>query len=165
VPQDINPDSSAKSAPVGSESPRVDKPPSPPTEKTMPESPQAQKMHKALLVPVVLHPLPPVPPRATTLRVLLQAQSQPSPPKRLPQAPGPMGSGPPSPRSMPQSEKPPQRHSWVVEFLWDNLEFIQASFHIRQFVTAAIDTEADQENIKAFYVSLKSTSAQINVSA
>jgi hypothetical protein len=66
---------------------------------------------------------------------------------------------------MPQSEKPPQQHSWVVEFLWDNLEFIQASFHIRRFVTAAIDTEADQENIKAFYVSLKSTSAQINVSA
>jgi hypothetical protein len=39
VPQDINPDSSAKSALVDNESPKVDKPPSPQTEKTMPESP------------------------------------------------------------------------------------------------------------------------------
>jgi hypothetical protein len=52
-----------------------------------------------------------------------------------------------------------------LESLWDNPEFIQASFHIGRFITVAIDTEADRENIKALYSSLKSTSAQIDVSA
>jgi hypothetical protein len=33
-----------------------------------------------------------------------------------------------------------------------------------QFVTAAVDTEADRENIKALYSSLKTTSNQIDVS-
>jgi hypothetical protein len=49
--------------------------------------------------------------------------------------------------------------------LWDNLEFIQAGFHIGWFVTATVDTEADQENIKALYSNLKTTSAQIDASA
>jgi hypothetical protein len=40
VPQDINPDSSTKSAPVGSVSPKVNKLPTPNTEKTAPESPK-----------------------------------------------------------------------------------------------------------------------------
>jgi hypothetical protein len=64
-----------------------------------------------------------------------------------------------------QSQKPLQQHSRVVESLLDNLEFIQVRFHIRQFVTTAIDTEADRENIKVLYTILKSTSAQIDVSA
>jgi hypothetical protein len=40
VPQDINPDPSAKSAPAGGESPKVDKPPRPQAERTMPNSPK-----------------------------------------------------------------------------------------------------------------------------
>jgi hypothetical protein len=38
VPQDINPDSSAKSAPVDIESPKMDKPLSPPAKKNVPET-------------------------------------------------------------------------------------------------------------------------------
>jgi hypothetical protein len=38
VPQDVNPDSSPKSAPVGSKSPKVDKPLIPQTMKTTPKS-------------------------------------------------------------------------------------------------------------------------------
>jgi hypothetical protein len=49
--------------------------------------------------------------------------------------------------------------------LWDNPDFIQAGFHINQFVTIAIDTEADREKIKALYSNLKTTSDWINVSA
>jgi hypothetical protein len=48
--------------------------------------------------------------------------------------------------------------------MWDNLDFIQAEFHISQYVTASMNSEAEQENIKALYSSLKTTSAQINVS-
>jgi hypothetical protein len=43
--------------------------------------------------------------------------------------------------------------------------FAEARFHIGRFVTAAVDTEADRENIKALYSSLKSTSAPIDVGA
>jgi hypothetical protein len=42
--------------------------------------------------------------------------------------------------------------------------FIQAKFHIGWVITAAVDNEAGQENIKVLYSSLKSTSAQIDVS-
>jgi hypothetical protein len=52
-----------------------------------------------------------------------------------------------------------------VESLWDNPEFIQAGFHIGQFITAGVDTKVEQENIKALYSSLKTTSTQIDVSA
>jgi hypothetical protein len=66
---------------------------------------------------------------------------------------------------MPQAEEPLQQHSRVAKSLWDNPEFIQSRFQIGWFVTAAVDTEADRENIKALYFSLKTTSAQIDVSA
>jgi hypothetical protein len=88
---------------------------------------------------------------------------------------------PPSPRSyglgaidgyqlgegsfMPLSEEQPQQHSQVAESLWDNPEFIQTGFHIGQFIMAAVDTKADRENINALYSHLKSTSAQIDISA
>jgi hypothetical protein len=46
--------------------------------------------------------------------------------------------------------------------LWDNPKFVQARFHVGQFVTAI---EADRENIEALYARLKTTSAQIDVIA
>jgi hypothetical protein len=49
--------------------------------------------------------------------------------------------------------------------LWDNPEFVQAEFHIDRFITAVVDAEADQENIEGLYASLKTTLAQIDVSA
>jgi hypothetical protein len=67
--------------------------------------------------------------------------------------------------SVPQSEEPPWQHSWVAESLWDNLDFIQARFHVSRFITATVDTKVDQESIDALYSSLKTTSAQINLSA
>jgi hypothetical protein len=67
--------------------------------------------------------------------------------------------------STPQPEEALQQRSWVAESLWDNSNFIQARFHVGPFVTAAIDTEANRENIKALYSSLKTTSYQIDVSA
>jgi hypothetical protein len=49
--------------------------------------------------------------------------------------------------------------------MWDNLDFIQAGFHIGRYITASVNTEAERENIKALYSSLETTSAQINVNA
>jgi hypothetical protein len=66
---------------------------------------------------------------------------------------------------VPQSEEPLQQHSQVTESLWDNPEFIQDGFHIGRFVTVVVDTEADQENVKKLYSSLKTIVAQIDVSA
>jgi hypothetical protein len=51
--------------------------------------------------------------------------------------------------SVPQPEEIPQQRSRVTESLWDNLDFIQAEFHVGRFVTATIDTEVDRDNIKA----------------
>jgi hypothetical protein len=126
-------------------------------------SPQAQKMCKALLLPVVLRPLPPVPPQATTLRVLLQAQSQLSPPKHLHQALGPMDSG------LPLGTKLATAHLCL------GLKSHRNSTHGRRvsvgqpkIYPGRIPRRAvhnGRENIKAFCTSLKSTSAQIDVSA
>jgi hypothetical protein len=66
--------------------------------------------------------------------------------------------------SMPHSGKQPCPFSRVAEFLWDNLDFIQAGFHIGRYVTTSVNSEAEQENIKALYSTLETTSAQINVS-
>jgi hypothetical protein len=66
--------------------------------------------------------------------------------------------------SAPRPEKHPQQHSWVEESLFDNLEFIQPMFHLGRFITVAIDTEADQVNIKALYFELEATSSRIDVS-
>jgi hypothetical protein len=53
---------------------------------------------------------------------------------------------------MPHPEKQPQQYSRVTESLADNPVFIKAKFHISRFITVAIDTEADQVNIKALYL-------------
>jgi hypothetical protein len=66
---------------------------------------------------------------------------------------------------VPQYEERQRQHPWITESLWDNPEFIQAGFHLGWFVTVAVDTEADRENVKVLYSSLKTTSAQIDVSA
>jgi hypothetical protein len=65
---------------------------------------------------------------------------------------------------VPRSEKQPRQYSRVVESLFDNLEFIQVRFHIGRFITVAVDTEADQANIKALYSDLQSASTHLNVS-
>jgi hypothetical protein len=95
VPQDINPDPSAKSAPVGNESPKVDKSPSPQGEKTKAESPKPPRPKGArgsFGASGALHS-PTCAASTIILWVLPQARSRPSPPRPLPRAPGPMDSG------------------------------------------------------------------------
>jgi hypothetical protein len=166
-------DSSAKSAPVGGESLKVDKPPSPQADKTALEPLKPPSPKDARGSPST-GGAPPSPTHVVSGHNPVGASSGPEP-AESPEA------SPPSPRSyglgfaggyeigedssVTQSQKPLQQHSRVVESLLDNLEFIQVGFHIRWFVTTAIDTEADRENIKALYTILKSTSAQIDVSA
>jgi glutathionyl-hydroquinone reductase len=65
--------------------------------------------------------------------------------------------------SIAQPENQPQQYSQVVESLFDNLEFIQAKFDISQFVTAAVDTEADWANTKVLYSALETTLTHLDI--
>jgi hypothetical protein len=163
VTQDIKPDSSAKSAPIGSESPKVDKPPSPPAEKTAPEPPKPPSPKDTQGSPGV-GGAPPSPTHAAsgqnptgTSSGLESSKSpeasSPSPWSYGLRAAGGYQHGEGS--SVPQSEEPLQHHSWVAESLWDNPEFIQAGFHIERFETAVVDIKANQENVKPLYSSMK----------
>jgi hypothetical protein len=68
--------------------------------------------------------------------------------KASPQSPKSFGLGVIGPHqpgegsSVPSSGKHPCQHSYVAESLWDNLNFIQAGFHIGQYVTASMNTKA-----------------------
>jgi hypothetical protein len=66
--------------------------------------------------------------------------------------------------SVPRPEKQPRPYSSVVEFLWDNLDFIQAGFHIGRYVSTYVNTIVEQEQIKALYSNMKTTSELIDVS-
>jgi hypothetical protein len=97
----------------------------------------------------------------------LESAEQPKMPPPSPQSHGlgaPGGSQNGEGSSIPQSRKQPQPFSYVAESQWDNLDFIQAGFHIGRYVIASMNFEAEREYIKALYSSLKTTSAQINVS-
>jgi hypothetical protein len=65
---------------------------------------------------------------------------------------------------MPQPEEVPRQRSQVTESLWDNPNLIHVGFHVDRFVTVAVHTYPDQDNIKALYSSLKTTLEQIDVS-
>jgi hypothetical protein len=52
----------------------------------------------------------------------------------------------------------------VAESLWDNPDFIQAGFHIGRYISVSVNTQAEQEQIKALYSSMKTTSELIDVS-
>jgi hypothetical protein len=65
---------------------------------------------------------------------------------------------------VPSPEKQPRQYSQVVESLWDNPNFIQAGFHIGRYVSTSVNTQAEQEQIKALYSSMKTTSQLIDVS-
>jgi hypothetical protein len=119
---------------------------------------------------VVLQLLQPVPPQARTLHVHPQGRNQPSPPKHLPQAPGPMDLGLSMGLRMVRAHP---CHS--LRNLHDSIHGLQSlsgTTHnlsrpdsTSAVVMAAVDTEADQENVKALYSSMKTTSAQIDVGA
>jgi hypothetical protein len=73
-------------------------------------------------------------------------------PEASPPNPQSYGLGAPSgPRldegsSAPESRKQPLQYLCVAETIWDNLDFIQAKFHIGRYISAALNTEAEQEN-------------------
>jgi hypothetical protein len=152
VPRDINLDSSVKSAPVGGESPKVDKPPRPQVEKTVPEPPKPPSQKDARGSPGV-GGAPPSPTRAASSHNPRGYFLKPGAnrfAKASPLSPWSYGLGfagryqPGEGSSVPQSGKKLHQHSRAVESLGDNPEFIQARFHIRRFITTIVDTEADR---------------------
>jgi hypothetical protein len=66
--------------------------------------------------------------------------------------------------SVPKSKKQSRQYSHVVESLRGNLDLIPAGFHIGRYVTASVNTEAEWEQIKALYSSMKTTLELIDVS-
>jgi hypothetical protein len=48
--------------------------------------------------------------------------------------------------------------------MFDNPKFIQVGFHIVRFITAVVDTEADQANTKVLYSTLETASTHLNIS-
>jgi hypothetical protein len=66
--------------------------------------------------------------------------------------------------SMPRIEKQLRQYSRVAESLWDNPDFIQASYHIGRYVSASVNTEIEWELIKALYSSMRTTSKLVDVS-
>jgi hypothetical protein len=65
---------------------------------------------------------------------------------------------------MPRPENQLCQYSRVIESLWDNPDFIQAGFHIGRYVIAFVNTTVEQEQIKALYSSMKTTSELVDVS-
>jgi hypothetical protein len=65
---------------------------------------------------------------------------------------------------VPRFERQLHQYSHIVESMWDNPDFIQAGFHIGQYITPSVSTEAKQEHIKALYSSMKNPSELIDVS-
>jgi hypothetical protein len=57
-----------------------------------------------------------------------------------------------------------RQYSRVAEYLWDNSDIIQAGFHTGRYVSAPVNSQTEQEKIKAFYSSMKTTTELIDVS-
>jgi hypothetical protein len=53
--------------------------------------------------------------------------------------------------SIPSSRRQQRIYSQVAESLWDNLEFVQAGFHIGRYITAVVNTEAERANTQKLY--------------
>jgi hypothetical protein len=88
-----------------------------------------------------------------------------SPQNSQPYGLGALGGGQPDEgSSAPGFGQQLRQYSRVAESLRDNLEFIQAGYHIGRYVTASVNTEAERERIKALYSSMKTTSELIDVS-
>jgi hypothetical protein len=61
-------------------------------------------------------------------------------------------------------KKQPRQYSRVVASLWDNPDFIQTGFYIGRYVSAAVNTQAKQDQIKALYSSMQNTFELVDVS-
>jgi hypothetical protein len=172
VPQDINLDSSTKNVSVGGKSPKANKPLTPNTKETAPKSLKPPSPGGAHSSPGT-GGAPSLSAWAASSLGPVGAFYDPElaeSPKTFPKSPrsywlGAAGGYQPGEGwSVPQSKKQLWQYSWVVESLFDNCEFIQAGFHIGRFITAVVDTEVDQANIKALYLDLKLALTHLNVS-
>jgi hypothetical protein len=153
VPQDIPSASPAKNLPPKSKSPKVDKPPSPFAGKTFPEMSNALGPENInVLVGAASHPTSP----STTDSRHDAAHQSPRPDPIEPQELSPLSAksfglgahGGPQPgkgSSVQRPEKQLRQYSCVVESMWDNPDFIQARFHIGQYVSASMNTTAEHE--------------------
>jgi hypothetical protein len=171
VPQDINPDSSTKSVPMSGESLKSNKPPTPKTEKTMLGSSKPLSSGGAQNSPGVggaPSPSAQAAPSPSPVGTAFGSRTTESPKTSTPISRSyglgsssgyPLGGD----SSVPHPKRQPRQYSWVVESLADNPAFIKAEFHISRFVTAAIDTEVNQANIKELYSNLKSALTCLNV--
>jgi hypothetical protein len=172
VPQAIPSAPHAKNVPAGGESPKVDKPMSPSAEKPTLEKSSPPSTGKAKGY-VGAEGAPPSPTTADSRRDTTHDSPRPDPTElsgMSPQNSQSYGLGAPGGHqlgegsSIPESRKQPRQYSHAAESLWDNLEFIQASYHTRRYVTSSVNTKAEQEQIKALYSSMKTTSELIDIS-
>jgi hypothetical protein len=172
VPQYTHPASHAKKNPVQSESPRVDKPVSPSARKSTMET-SKPPVPEDTEDPIGAKGTLSCPSNASMGHDAAPQFPCPKPtehPKASPENPESFGLGAPGGRqsgegsSVPRSKKQPCQYSRIVESLWDNPDFIQARFHIGRYISASVNTEAEREQIKVLYSSMKSTSELIDVS-
>jgi hypothetical protein len=144
---------------MGGESPKVTKPSIPNTKEVVQESLKPMSPDGAQDSPGA-NGAPTLPIRAALSSNPVGVSSGPKPtesPRTSPTSPRSYGLGatggyhPREGSSVPWLAKPSQQYSWVAESLFDSPEFIQARFHINQFITVAVDTEVDWANTKALY--------------
>jgi hypothetical protein len=149
-------DYSTKSAPVGGESPKANKPLTPNTKETAPESLKPPS-HGGTHSSPGTGGAPPLSTRATSSPVHAGTSSGPEPtesPKTFPlsprsyglQATGGYQRGEGS--SMPRPKKQSRQYSRVAECLFDNPEFIQAGFHISRFINQPLILKRTGQTLK-----------------
>jgi hypothetical protein len=172
VPQDIHSASPIKKLVPESESKKVDKPPSPSTGKTFlemskPSGPEDTNASTSVASNPASSSAP------DSVHDVAHQSPRPDPTEcqeAFPQSPMSFGlgahCGPQTGEgsSVPRPEKQLRQYLRVVESLWDNLDFIQAGFHIGQYMTVSVNTKAKWEHIKTLYSSMKTTSELVHVS-
>jgi hypothetical protein len=172
VPQDIPSATPAKNIPPESKSPKVDKPLSPSAEKTFLEMSNPAD-------PEDIH-LPTSAASNPTSPLIADSRCDTADPSPRPDSTVHREASPISPESFrlrahrgpqpsessfaPRPKKQPQKYSCIAEFLWDNSEFIQGGLLTGRYVSASMNTQAEQEQIKALHSSMKTTSELIDVS-
>jgi hypothetical protein len=162
VPQDIPSASPTRDIQPKGESPKMDKPPSPSTRKPL-QRHQTPAGSEGTRNPTGPMSNPTSPPTSDSQCDATHQYPRPDPARHQDASPvspksfglgahggQQSGEGP----SVLRSWKQPRQYSRVAESLWDNLDFIEAGFHIGRYVSVAMNTQAEQEQIKALYSSM-----------
>jgi hypothetical protein len=172
VPRDITSASPAKNVETKGEPPKVDKPLSPSARKIIPEMPNLLGS-EVINVPTGAVGNPTFAPATDWSHDAAHQPSRSDPTIHQDASPiGPKSFGlrvlggpqPGESSSVLGPEKQPQPYSCLAKSLWDNPDIIQVEFHIWRYVSASVNTQAEQEYIKALYSSMKTTNELIDVS-